>query len=432
MTAVKVRDLTPIDPFDFRWPDAVEHFDRGWEATVALSGRPHRVRQALATRIAYGRPRVRLVAWVDGEVAVEGVEADDYRTSGALVSLIRAADKTMVRRPDDVPEEVRGLPIVNHRDEVDARYSRTGLAVKLPEDDFVSWAAFAIARMRLYGRPRSGPAARRPGQQPFLPSPPTPSVRASGTPVDKRAIADALLAFAAAGTQTVAPEGALTIDPDADELVRHDPFAFLLGVIFDQGIPFERAWAAPLELQRRLGHLDPARIVAGPEAVRTAVQQPPKLHRFVENVSAWVVLAAGRVLEDYNGDAERIWGDEPTAKELQRRLTAFVGIGQKKAAMAVEILERDLGVPIREMEGSDIAYDIHVRRVFLRTGFADEDSVEHMVEVARQVYPQRPGALDDPAWRVGKTWCHPRAPDCSSCVLMASCARLIDRTVGLH
>jgi hypothetical protein len=31
--------------------------------------------------------------------------------------------------------------------------------------------------------------------------------------------------------------------------------------------------------------------------------------------------------------------------------------------------------------------------VFLRTGFAEEDSVEHMVEVARQVHPERPGAL---------------------------------------
>jgi len=36
---------------------------------------------------------------------------------------------------------------------------------------------------------------------------------------------------------------------------------------------------------------------------------------------------------------------------------AFSGIGQKKAAMAVEILERDLGVTIRELKGSDIAYE---------------------------------------------------------------------------
>ena len=206
----------------------------------------------------------------------------------------------------------------------------------------------------------------------------------------KRSIAEALLRFAESGAPPSEGETELTIDPGADALIRRDPFAFLIGVIFDQGIPFERAWLAPLELTKRLGHLDPVRMVAEPESVRVAVQTPPKLHRFVENVPAWVVLAAKKVLEDYAGDAGRIWGDEPTARELQLRLTGFVGVGQKKAAMAVEILERDLGVPIRELHGSDIAYDIHVRRVFIRTGLADQDSMEHMVEIARQVHPDRP------------------------------------------
>jgi hypothetical protein len=32
---------------------------------------------------------------------------------------------------------------------------------------------------------------------------------------------------------------------------------------------------------------------------------------------------------------------------------------RRKAAMAVEILERDLGVAIGDMHGSDIAYDVH-------------------------------------------------------------------------
>ena len=46
--------------------------------------------------------------------------------------------------------------------------------------------------------------------------------------------------------------------------------------------------------------------------------------------------------------------------------------------MVVEILERNRGVPMREMRGSDIAYDVHVRRVFLRTNLADIDNFDHM------------------------------------------------------
>jgi uncharacterized HhH-GPD family protein len=339
----------------------------------------------------------------------------------------------MVRVREAVPADVGDFPLVDHRNEIDAPYSRTGVAVKLLEDDLENWAAFAISRMRLYGRLRAGTTKRG-----AVTSPPTPSTSPStalvGVPISidgKRAIAHALLAYAASGAQMVSSGSGISPNQEADALIRRDPFAFLLAVIFDQGIPYERAWVAPLELKRRLGHLDPGRMVADPEAVRTAVQQPPKLHRFIENVPAWVVLAASRVLNDYAGDARRIWNDDPTARELQQRLIAFVGIGQKKAAMAVEILERDLGIPIREMQGSDIAYDIHVRRVFLRTGFADEDSMEHMVEMARLVHPERPGALDDPAWRVGMNWCHPRDPDCPNCAVVEQCARLIDRTIGL-
>lgn len=66
--------------------------------------------------------------------------------------------------------------------------------------------------------------------------------------------------------------------------------------------------------------------------------------------------------------------------------------------MAVEILERDLGLPIREMSGSDIAYDVHIRRVFIRTGLAEVDDPDHMIAIARRIHPDRPGALDAPAW----------------------------------
>ena len=65
--------------------------------------------------------------------------------------------------------------------------------------------------------------------------------------------------------------------------------------------------------------------------------------------------------------------------------------------MAVEGLVRNLGVEIRELQGSDIAYDIHVRRVFLRTGLAQWDDLDHMVEVVREANPDRPGQIDLPA-----------------------------------
>ena len=221
-------------------------------------------------------------------------------------------------------------------------------------------------------------------------------------------------------------------DPDANALVFEDPFAFLLSTLFKQGIPAERASTAPYLLRERLGHLDPARIAADPEGVAAAIATPPMLHRFKVTMPRWVCAAARRVVERYGGDAATIWSDRPTARELQRRLAEFDGIGQKKAAMAVDLLSRDLGVDIAELDGNDVAYDVHVRRVFLRTGLAAADRLEEVVDAARRASPERPGGLDHPAWVIGRRWCRPRVPLCAQCPIEAACPQLVDRAAGVR
>jgi endonuclease III len=133
------------------------------------------------------------------------------------------------------------------------------------------------------------------------------------------------------------------------------------------------------------------------------------------------------VLDQYKGNAANIWTGDLTARQIQERLDQFEGIGQKKAAMAVEILERDLRVPITAMEGSDVAYDVHVRRVFLRTGLAERDDLDHIISVARALRPERPGEIDMPTWVIGRQWCHAGTPDCGSCPLDALCPKIVSR-----
>jgi uncharacterized HhH-GPD family protein len=253
------------------------------------------------------------------------------------------------------------------------------------------------------------------------------STPAPQTASDQKAIIDALLDYAAVNAPDQPGTSSFTPHPEANALVMQDPFAFLLAVIFDQGIPAERAWRAPYELRQRLGHLDPQRMATEPGETAIAVAMPPVLHRYREKMPGWLTQAAKLVVADYHGDAGRIWRDEPTARELQARLRRFPGIGQKKAAMAVELLERDLGVPVRELDGSDVAYDVHVRRVFLRTGLAEYDDLDHMVDVARRANPDRPGAIDAPAWLIGRQWCHAGYPDCGACALSTVCPKDLAR-----
>ena len=163
--------------------------------------------------------------------------------------------------------------------------------------------------------------------------------------------------------------------------------------------------------------------------MRDAFQQPPMLHRFKETLPRWICSAALRVLEQHSGQAGNIWPDGDSVLEVTERLSAFQGIGRKKAVMAAEILTRHFGVRLAGRECGQVAYDVQVRRVFLRAGLVDEDSREAIEAAAARACPEAPGTLDLPAWLVGRETCRPKAPLCDECRLGRVCPRLVGRNV---
>jgi uncharacterized HhH-GPD family protein len=422
---IDIDEVLELEPFDFRWPEGIEQFDHGWNYKASIGGTSFRVRHGIGGREVYGKFRVHSVTWLDAQPMVEGVAPDDYAASGALLSTLRIKAKAHVRELTDLPMGYAGFTVVRQSAEIAAKYSRRSLAVKILEDDLAAWARHAVLRARSKGPGSVGRAYRKVAQSVSSP----PANLPMPPDLDQAAVVRALLDFATKAQAELNKDDVPFFTPNvlANQLVIDNPFAFLLAVIFDQGIVAERAWAAPYELGRRLGHLDPYRLRDDVAGIAKAVATPPMLQRFINTIPLWVASAARRVVHIYGGDAGLIWGDNPSADELERRLQAFDGIGQKKAAMAVEILERDLKVPIRELQQTDIAYDVHVRRVFLRTGLADRDDRDHMIDQGRRLHPIRPGAIDFPMWIVGRRWCRPGVPSCPECPLFDVCPRLVDR-----
>ncbi len=111
--------------------------------------------------------------------------------------------------------------------------------------------------------------------------------------------------------------------------------------------------------------------------------------------------------------------------DVTERLARFDGIGRKKSVMAVEILTRHLGVQLAGRECGQVAYDVQVRRVFLRTGLIERDCVEDVEAAASELCPESPGMLDLATWLVGRTTCRPRAPLCDECRLGGACPRRV-------
>src|SRR5215212_5168402 len=112
-----------------------------------------------------------------------------------------------------------------------------------------------------------------------------------------------------------------TGDDEADRLLAADPLALLVGFVLDQQVTVQKAFAGPLELQRRLGTLDPERIAGeDPDRLAELFARPPALHRYPRAMARRVQDLAAHVVQHHDGDAARVWTDAATADDLRRRL----------------------------------------------------------------------------------------------------------------
>ncbi len=155
-----------------------------------------------------------------------------------------------------------------------------------------------------------------------------------------------------ASMQTTPPSSLpYTGEAEADALLAAEPMALLIGFVLDQQVSVQKAFSGPLELQRRVGTLDPAAIAAlDPADLETAFRERPALHRFPGNMAKRTQAFCAAVAETYGGDAARIWTEAEDGPDLERRLLALPGIGEMKAKALLAILGRRFGV---DLEGMD-------------------------------------------------------------------------------
>ncbi len=127
-------------------------------------------------------------------------------------------------------------------------------------------------------------------------------------------------------------EGTATKDPEADQFLRDEPNAILLGLLYDQRVLAETAFCGPLKLRQRLGHLDMRQIAdMDREAFATVFTESPAVHRFTNKMVDTTQSVARAIADDYGGDAGGLWR-EGTNAEVEKRVKKLPGFGPQKAA----------------------------------------------------------------------------------------------------
>jgi uncharacterized HhH-GPD family protein len=138
----------------------------------------------------------------------------------------------------------------------------------------------------------------------------------------------------------------LPVDDEANELLSRNALALLIAMLLDQQVPLERAFSAPRDLVRRLGHEPTAEELADfdPEALAAVFSERPALHRFPKAMAARTQVLAQLVVAEYGGDAAALWTTASSGAELLERVSALPGFGEVKAKIFVALLGKQLGV----------------------------------------------------------------------------------------
>jgi uncharacterized HhH-GPD family protein len=141
----------------------------------------------------------------------------------------------------------------------------------------------------------------------------------------------------------------LTSDPAADSLLSENPFALLVGMLLDQQIAMEVAFAGPRKIADRVDGFDARSIAeADPEAFVAVCAQTPAVHRFPGSMAKRIQDLARAIVEHYDGNTAGLWTDgEPDGPEVLRRLKALPGFGEQKAKIFLALLGKQYGVTPR-------------------------------------------------------------------------------------
>ena len=135
-------------------------------------------------------------------------------------------------------------------------------------------------------------------------------------------------------------------DPAADALLDDNPMALLIGMLLDQQVPMETAFAGPKKLLDRIGAIDAGQIAEyDQEKFAALCAERPAVHRFPGSMAKRIQALAREVVDRYDGNAAALWTQgNPDGTEVLRRLKGLPGFGEQKARIFLALLGKQYGV----------------------------------------------------------------------------------------
>lgn len=138
----------------------------------------------------------------------------------------------------------------------------------------------------------------------------------------------------------------LTGDKTADRLLSQDGNALLIGMVLDQQVTMEKAFAGPAVIAERMGGVFDVKAIAAMEEDEFVAicSERPAVHRFPGSMGKRVHAVCRVLADDYDGNAVNLWASAQTGAELKAAIGALPGFGDQKASIFTALLAKQYGV----------------------------------------------------------------------------------------
>lgn len=199
----------------------------------------------------------------------------------------------------------------------------------------------------------------------------------------------------------------LAQEPEADALLARSPLAALVGMLLDQQVPMEWAFAGPYTIARRMeaDDLDAHDIAAyDPEEFAALLSEKPAVHRYPGSMAKRIQQLCRFLVDNYEGDAAKVWAGVKTGQELFDRLAALPGYGIQKAQIFTALLGKQYGVTPKGWREAAGAYGEQgsFRSVADITGPESLDKVRATKQEAKKAAKEAKEAKAAPTARSGR------------------------------
>ena len=170
----------------------------------------------------------------------------------------------------------------------------------------------------------------------------------------------------------------ITGDTESDALLVADPLALTIGMLLDQQVSMELAFAGPAKLRQRLGERFTAEAIAAmdPDEFESVCREKPAIHRFPVAMATRIQDLCRHLVEHYDGNAAKVWSGVRSGATLHDRVSQLPGFGEEKTKIFIALLAKRLGKRPAGWEEVAAPFSDEVPR-----SIADVDSPESLQKV---------------------------------------------------